>query len=58
LKYFENHIFFAYLIKGTVLGRTMWGANTFPTRNRLSDPKSGFLAYLVLSFWFFHSFPK
>jgi len=33
-KYFEkDHITFAHLIKGTVLGQTLWGANTFPTRS-------------------------
>jgi len=26
---------FAHLIKGIVLGPTLWGANTFPTCNRL-----------------------
>jgi len=54
----KNHITFAHLIKGIILGRALWGANTFPTRNRLSYPKSGFLAYLDLSFLFFRSFPK
>jgi len=29
-----------HLIKDTVLGRAVWGANTFPTRNRLSNLKS------------------
>jgi len=24
-KYFENYIYFIYLIKGTVLGWTLWG---------------------------------
>jgi len=28
---------FDYLIKGTVLRQTLWGANTFPTRNRLPN---------------------
>jgi len=26
-----------HLIKGTVLGRALWDANTFPTRNRLPN---------------------
>jgi len=40
---------FAHLIKGTVLGRALWDVNTFPTHNRLPNPKSGFsqtLSYL------------
>ena len=28
---------FDYLIKGTVLRQALWGANTFPTRNRLPN---------------------
>jgi len=39
----KNHITFAHLIKGTVLERSLWGANTFPTCNRLLDSKSGYL---------------
>jgi len=32
-------LYLAHLIKeGTVLRRTLWGANTFPTRNRLPIP--------------------
>jgi len=38
----KNHITFAHLIKSIVLGLTLWGANTFLTRNRLPDPKSSF----------------
>jgi len=38
----KNHIRFACLVKGTVTGWALWGANTFPTRNRLLDPKSVF----------------
>jgi len=30
-----------YPVKGTVLGRVLWGANTFLTRNRLPDSQSG-----------------
>jgi len=31
--------YLAYLIKeGTVLRQALWGANTFPTRNRLPNP--------------------
>jgi len=48
----KNHITFAHLIKGTVLGRALWGANTFPTLNRLPDPKYGFFANLALFLWF------
>jgi len=32
-KYFGKPHAFACLIKGRVLGRTLCGANTFPTRN-------------------------
>jgi len=53
-KYFEK----SHLYARIVLGRTLCGANTFPTRNRLSDPKSVFFADLVLSCWFFRSFPE
>jgi len=48
----KNHITVAHLIKGTVLGRTLWGANTFPTRNRLLDLKSDF-SQTLLSFYGF-----
>jgi len=58
IKYFENHITFSHLIKGTVIGRRCGGANTFPVRNQLSGPKSGFLADLILSFCFFFKFSK
>jgi len=47
----KTHKTFAYLIKGTVLGRTSWGADTFPTRNRLPDPNSGF-SQTLLFLWF------
>jgi len=30
-----------HLIKVTILGRALWGTNTFPTRNRLPNPKLG-----------------
>ena len=53
----KPHKIFAHLIKGTVLGRTLWGANTFPTRNRLPDPKSGF-SQTCFIFMVFHSFPE
>jgi len=53
IKYFENHITFAHLIKGIVLWRTMWGVNIFPTRNRLLDPKYFFLHILSYLFVFF-----
>jgi len=49
----KPHKIFAHLIKGTVLGRALWGANTFPTRNRLPDPNSGFPQTLL----FFYGFP-
>jgi len=55
----KNHVTFAYLIKGTNLGRTLWGANTFLMRNRLPDPKSIFLHTLFyIFFWFFISFAE
>jgi len=47
----KNHKTFAHLIKGIVLGRTLWGANTFPTRNRLPDQNSGF-SQTLLFLWF------
>jgi len=34
---------FARSIKGTVLGRTLWGGNTFPRRNWLPNLKFGLL---------------
>ena len=47
---------FAYLIKGTALGQALWGANTFPTRNRLPNPNFGFrrpcLFFMVFSIVF------
>ena len=46
----KNYITFAHLIKGTVLRRALWG--TFPTRNRLLDPKSVF-SQTLLFLWFF-----
>jgi len=49
----KNHKTFAHLIKGTVLGRTSWGADTFPTRNRLPEPNSGF-SQTLLFFMVFH----
>jgi len=47
---------FDYLIKGIVLRQALWGANTFPTRNRL--PNSFLVRRLIpYSFFsFFHSF--
>jgi len=30
-----------HLIKGIVLGWALWGANTFPTHNRLPNLESG-----------------
>ena len=53
----KNHTQITYLIKGTVLGRALWGANTFPTRNRLPDSKSVFANLSYLVFLVFHSFP-
>jgi len=41
--FLKNYTQVTYLIKGTVLGRALWDANTFPTRNRLPDSKSGFV---------------
>jgi len=53
-KYFKKTtlFYFTYLVKGTALRRALWGANTFPTRNRLSDSESGFvnLPYLIFDF--------
>ena len=51
-KYSRKSHSFTHLIKGTAVGRTLWGASTFPTRNRLPDSKSGFvnLPYLVFGF--------
>ena len=34
-------LIFIHLIKGTVLGRALWGADTLPTRNRLLNLKFG-----------------
>jgi len=48
-KHFKNYTDFIYIIKGIVLGRALWGANTFPTRNPLPDPKFDFHG-LALSF--------
>jgi len=36
----KTTLIFAYLIKDIVLGQTLWGTNTFPTRNRLPNLKS------------------
>jgi len=36
-KHFKKYTHFTYLIKGTVIGRALSGANTFPTRKRLPD---------------------
>jgi len=33
-----NHTRFTHLIKGIVLGRALWGVNTFPICNRFPDP--------------------
>jgi len=52
--FFKTTLIFIYLIKGTVLGRALWGANTFPTRNRFPSPYFGLQT--ILSFWFFHGF--
>jgi len=38
---FKITLIFIYLINGTVLGRALWDANTFPTRNRLPNPYFG-----------------
>jgi len=50
--FLKNYTQVTYLIKGTVLGQALWGANTFPTRNQLPDFKSGFvnLPYPVFGF--------
>jgi len=50
--YLINYSQVTYLSKGTVLGRVLWSANIFPTCNRLSDSKSGFvnLPYPVFGF--------
>jgi len=34
----KSNSFFAYLIKGPILGRALQGTNIFPIRNRLPDP--------------------
>ena len=43
-------LIFIHLIKVTVLGRALWGANTFPTRNRLPNP---YLVRRLFLFLFF-----
>jgi len=51
---FKTTLIFIHLINGTVLGRALWGANTFPTRNRLPNPYFGLqtiLLFLVFP-WF------
>jgi len=51
---FKTKLIFIHLINGVVLGRALWGANTFPTRNRLSNPYFGLqtiLLFLVFP-WF------
>jgi len=53
--FFKTTLIFIHLIKGTVLGRVLWDANTFPTRNRLSNHYFGLQT--ILLFWFFHGFP-
>jgi len=37
--FFKTTLIFIHLIKGTVLGRALWGANTntFPTRNQFPN---------------------
>jgi len=35
--FFKTTLIFIHLIKGIVLGRALWGANAFPTRNRLPN---------------------
>jgi len=37
----KNTLISTHLIKGIVLGRALWGANIFPTRNRLPNLESG-----------------
>jgi len=51
-KYFKKSHSCTHLIKGTAVGRVLWGANTFPTRNRLPNSKSGFANLPYLCFWF------
>jgi len=46
---FKTTLIFIHLINGTVLGRALWGANTFPTRNRLPNPYFGLQ---IISFLF------
>src|ERR1044072_9986245 len=46
--------YFAQLIRGTVFyKRALWGANTFPARNRLPNP---FLVSQIITFWVFQCF--
>jgi len=45
--------YFTCLIKGIALGRALWGASTFLTRNRLPDSKSGFANLPYLTFFGF-----
>jgi len=48
-----------YSVKGTASGWAPWGANTFPTRNRLPGSQSGFhRSVLSLFSLVFHSFPR
>jgi len=39
--FLKPHLFLIHLINGTILGRALWGANTFPTHNRLPNPYFG-----------------
>jgi len=50
--FLKNYTQVTYLIKGTILGRALWGANTFSTRNRLPDSEFGFgnLPYPIFGF--------
>jgi len=48
-------LIFAYLIKGTVLGQVLWGANTFSTCNRLPSSSLVRRPFLII-FLVFHSF--
>jgi len=55
-KYFKKKntlFYFTYLVKGTALRRALWGANTFPTRNRFPDSESGFANLPYLTFFGF-----
>jgi len=53
---FKTTFDFAHLIKGTVLGQALWGANTFPTHNRFTSSSVVRRPFFIL-FLVFHSFP-